>query len=101
MTLIQWGIWPAPPRVPRAAPQTPVPEGVRIAAGALLLASTGDGWATAARIFDLPPTKSVNRANWPAVADHVRGRVDFAFHDGSAKWGEAGTLRKRGHDLIC
>ncbi len=47
-----------------------------IAAGALLLASTGDGPAAAAGTLHLRCTNTASGASWPIVVDLDRGRVD-------------------------
>jgi hypothetical protein len=47
-----------------------------IAAGALLLASTGDGLAAAARFLHLRCTNPASGASWPIVVDLDHGRVD-------------------------
>jgi hypothetical protein len=56
-----------------------------VAAGAILLASTGDGRA-AAGILHLRCTNAASGASWPIVVDLDRGRVDSLSATITDKW---------------
>jgi hypothetical protein len=57
-----------------------------IAAGALLLASAGNGSAAAAEILHLRCTNPANGASWPVAVDLDHGRVDSVSATITDKW---------------